>query len=147
MKRKPFLPCLLAKSDDRFLIPVIINWKICPNHCERKFPRKIFINKHIVDMEINSSVHPRCFVCCLFFKNMHDVICIWTFLVALLSCLLFSLSKGQHFLHVGEERGESGAVSRPTGADSTRLAPLDLSQPPGEDSRAVPYGRVSILEL
>lgn len=72
-KRKPFLCCLVAKSADGFLISVIINWKMCPNLCERRFPRKIFINKHIVEMEINSPAHPER-LACLFFRNMHDFI-------------------------------------------------------------------------
>lgn len=69
---KHFLCCLVARSADSFLIPIIINWKISPNLCKRKFPSKIFISKHIVDMGINSLVHPKCLLCCLLFKNTQD---------------------------------------------------------------------------
>ena len=99
MKRKHFLCCLVARSADSFLIPIIINWKISPNLCKRKFPSKIFISKHIVDTEINSPVHPKCLLCCLLFKNTYNFLWSWAYFVAGTVGVLFFLSPGQHCFH------------------------------------------------
>lgn len=129
MKRKPFLGYVIAKSADSFLIPVIINWKICPNPCEIKFPSTIFINKHIR----GGDKQPRAP------QMLFPGVCVLeTRVISLrsgipggwLSGFPSSLCTGQHFLRVGEawDAGAPGRlVSGPTGATSyEKTSPSDL---------------------
>ena len=137
MKRKHFLCCLVARSADSFLIPIIINWKISPNLCKRKFPSKIFISKHIVDRGINSLVHPKCLLCCLLLKNTHDFLWSWAYLVAGTLGFVFPFH-GSALLPWArtwdsEPRGHLGPC--PTYEEAGFFRPWD--QAPSEDSRTV----------